>query len=57
MPRVNEWIIVRMVGRGVKPVMDVPVTALGIFHVGEMRENGQLAGIYRLDCNQLLSTK
>ncbi|HSY20011.1 MAG TPA: hypothetical protein VK815_16825 [Candidatus Acidoferrales bacterium] len=56
-PRVNEWVIVRMAGRGVKPVMDVPVTALGTFHVGEMRENGQLVGIYTLDCNQLLSAR
>jgi hypothetical protein len=57
MPRVNEWVIVRMAGRGVKPVMDVPITALGTFHVGDVRENGQLVGIYMLDCNQLLSTR
>jgi hypothetical protein len=57
MPRVNEWVIVRMPGKGVKPVMDVPITALGTFHVGEIRENGQLVGIYALDCDQLLTTK
>ena len=57
MPRVNEWVIVRMAGKGVKPVVDVPVTALGTFHVGEMRENGQLVGIYMLDCDRLLPTK
>ena len=57
MPRVNEWVIVRMAGKGVKPIMDVPVTALGTFHVGEMRENGHLVGIYVLDCDQLLPPK
>ena len=58
MPRVNEWVIVHANNRkGVKPVMDVPVTALGTFHVGEMRENGRLMGIYYLECEQLLPTK
>ena len=57
MPRVNEWVIVRTAGKGVKPIMDVPVTALGTFHVGEMRNNGNLTGIYMLDCDQLLPTK
>jgi len=58
MPRVNEWVIVHTNNRkGVKPVMDVPVTALGTFHVGEMRDNGRLMGIYYLECEQLLPTK
>lgn len=57
MPRVNEWVIVRMAGKGVKPVMDVPITALGTFHVGEIREDGHLVGIYQLDCDQLLPAK
>jgi hypothetical protein len=57
MPRVNEWVIVHANGKGVKPVMDVPVTALGTFHVGEMRDNGRLIGIYLLECTQLLPTK
>ena len=57
MPRVNEWVIVHTKGKGVPPVMDVPVTAIGMFHVGEMRENGRLMGIYYLECDQVLPNK
>jgi len=56
MPRINEWVIVEASGKGVKPVMDVPVTALGTFHVGEQRDNGHLLGIYRLDCDRLINS-
>src|SRR5687767_7386805 len=52
-PRINEWVSVKMVGDGVKPVMDEPVTLLGTLHVGEMRENGYLVGIYSLDGERL----
>ncbi len=48
-PKINEWVNVRMAGKGIKPIMDQPVTVCGTFHVGEVRENGALVGIYRLD--------
>lgn len=48
-PRINEWVSVKMVGEGVKAVMDQPVTLFGKLHVGEMRENGYLVGIYAMD--------
>ena len=48
-PRINEWISVKMKNKGVKPLMDQPVTLFGTLHVGETRENGYLVGIYRLD--------
>jgi hypothetical protein len=48
-PRINEWVSIKMIGAGVKPVMDQPVTLFGTLHVGEMRENGYLVGIYRMD--------
>lgn len=48
-PKINEWVSVKMVGSGIKPVMDQPVTLFGTLHVGEMRENGYLVGIYNLD--------
>jgi hypothetical protein len=57
MPRINEWVIVRTAGQGVQPIMDVPVTAEGAFHVGDVRENGHLTGIYELDCDQLINSK
>jgi hypothetical protein len=48
-PKINEWVSVKMTNRGVKAVMDQPVTLFGTLHVGEMRENGYLVGIYRMD--------
>ncbi len=54
-PDINQWIIARAKNGGVQPLMDVPVTALGTFHVGEQRENGELAGIYELDCDKIIA--
>ena len=48
-PRITEWVNVRMGGKGVKVVLDQPLAVCGTFHVGELRENGDLVGIYRLD--------
>jgi hypothetical protein len=48
-PKMNEWVTVRMPGAGVKPVMNRLVKVTGTFHVGEMRENHLLTAIYRLD--------
>lgn len=52
-PKINEWVSVRMVGDGVKPIMDQAVTLYGTLHVGEMRENGYLVGIYKIDGEHL----
>ena len=49
MPKLNEWIVVKMVGPGVKPLMDIPITFEGKIHVGEMYENGYLTGLYLLE--------
>ncbi|MGO8696942.1 MAG: DUF3299 domain-containing protein [Limisphaerales bacterium] len=54
-PRINEWIIAHAKRGCAKPVLDTPVTALGTFHVGEQRENGELAAIYELDCDKVIS--
>ena len=48
-PKINEWVSVKMKSKGVKALMDQPVTLFGQLHVGEARENGYLVGIYRLD--------
>jgi hypothetical protein len=53
-PRITEWVNVRMVGQGVKPIMDEPVTVCGTFHVGDVRQRGDLVGIYSLDAEKLL---
>lgn len=52
-PRINEWVSVKTIGKGVKPMMDEPVTIFGKLHVGEMRENGYLVGIYSMDGERL----
>jgi len=54
-PRINEWITVRVTGRGVQPVMDQPITVAGTLHVGPIQENGSLAGIYRLDARKIVA--
>jgi hypothetical protein len=48
-PKINEWVSVKMVGPGVKPIMDQAVTLFGKLKVGEMYENGYLVGIYSMD--------
>ena len=57
MPKINEWVVVRTTGKGVKVTMDVPITVLGTFHVGEVRENGTLTAIYELDCDGVINPK
>jgi hypothetical protein len=52
-PKINEWISVRLKGEGVKPVMDQPITVLGKLHVGDIRENGFLVGIYQLQAESV----
>ena len=48
-PKINEWVSVKMIGGGVKPIMDQAVTLYGTLKVGAMRENGYIVGIYQLD--------
>jgi hypothetical protein len=48
-PKINEWVSVKMTSKGVKPIMDQAVTIYGSLKVGEMFENGYLVGIYALD--------
>lgn len=52
-PKINEWVSVKMTEKGVKPVMDTPVTMFGKLQVGEMKENGYLVGIYQLDGDKM----
>ena len=48
-PKINEWVSVKMSSKGVKPVMDQPVTFFGKLKIGAIRENGYLVGIYAMD--------
>ena len=53
-PKINEWVSVKMTGKGVKPIMDQAVTVYGRLRVGEIRENGYLVGIYEMDGEKLM---
>jgi len=57
MPKVNEWVVVKMTGAGVKPLMDIPITFDGTLRVGEMYENGYLTGVYLLEGERMAATK
>ena len=57
MPKINEWVVVRMVGKGVKPLMDIPITFDGKLRVGEMYENGYLTGVYLLEGDKMAEVK
>jgi hypothetical protein len=56
MPRINEWVIVKMNNGGVPPLMDVPLTFIGTLKVGEVFEEGYLSGVYQLDGEKLLES-
>jgi hypothetical protein len=51
-PKMNEWVTVKMTGKGVKAVMDRPVNVSGTLHVGEIREGGALVAIYRMEADK-----
>jgi hypothetical protein len=57
MPKVNEWVVVKMTGAGVKPLMDTPITFDGTLRVGEMYENGYLTGVYLLEGERMAAVK
>lgn len=47
--QINELAYVRMKDKGVKSIMDQPLTVYGTLHVGEINQNGRMAGIYEMD--------
>jgi hypothetical protein len=53
-PKITEWISVKTKSKGMKPIMDVPVNIEGTLHVGAMRENGYLVGIYHMDGDKMV---
>jgi hypothetical protein len=52
-PSMNELIDVRTAGKGVPALMDDLITVYGTLHVAEVRENGYLTGIYKMDCERV----
>lgn len=57
MPKVNEWVVVKMNGKGVPPLMDVPITFEGTLSVGQIYEGGYLTGLYLLKGDRRVETK
>ncbi len=55
-PNMNEWVVVKM-AKGVKQLMDVPVSCYGKLHVEEQFDAGYLTGIYLLDGEKLTDAK
>ncbi len=52
-PNMNDWVVVRL-KKGVRPLLDVPVSFYGDFKVGAMFEQGYLVGIYQLDADKMV---
>ena len=57
MPKVNEWVVVKMNGKGVAPLMDVPITFEGTLKVGQLYEGGYLTGLYLLQGDRRVESK
>lgn len=56
-PKINEWVNVRLnEERGVRAVLDEPVTIYGKLKVGEVGENGYLVGIYEMEGEGMIRT-
>jgi hypothetical protein len=48
-PALNEWVAVKMTGKGAEVAQDVPLRFYGTLHVGEFYEGKVFTGLYRLD--------
>lgn len=55
-PAMNDWIVVKAAGRGMRPLMDVPITIGGTLKVRGRFENSYLIGIYHIEDAEHLST-
>lgn len=55
--KVNELLTVHMTGKGVKSLMDQPITVFGTFHLAETRDTstGNLDAIYTLDGDKMVA--
>jgi hypothetical protein len=56
-PKITEWVSVKTASKGIKPIMDQPVSIEGTLHVGAMRENGYLVGIYQMDGEKMVESQ
>ena len=56
-PNMNEWVVVKMVKGGVRPLMDVPISFFGELKIGATFENGYMTGIYQLEGEKMGEVK
>ena len=52
-PDINEYIVVRMIGKPALLLENMPIRITGRLHVGDIYENGYWTGIYALDCTEV----
>jgi hypothetical protein len=55
-PNMNEWVVVKM-AKGVRPLIDVPISFYGTLKVGAIFENGYMSGIYLLEGEKMGDVK
>jgi hypothetical protein len=49
MPEPNEWVVVKMKGKGAAPAKDVPLHFYGTLRVGEIYDDKAFVGLYAMD--------
>jgi hypothetical protein len=54
MPKMTELVSVITKGKGVEPILDQPVSIIGTLHVGTLRDNGYVVGLYRMDGEKMV---
>ena len=52
-PRINEWISVRMVGKGVRDIKDIPIYFFGTLKVGPVLENDYVVAVFEMDGHKI----
>lgn len=52
-PRINEWISVRMTGKGVKEIKDIPIYFFGTLKVGPVLENDYVVAVFEMDGHKI----
>lgn len=53
MPAPNEWVVVKMKGKGAYPAIDTALYVHGTFRVGYVFDSGAFAGVYALECDKV----
>ena len=56
-PKMNDYVVCQMTGKGVEAVQDIPVQLIGTIHVQEKREDGYVVSLFTLDGDQFLGPK